>query len=84
MIYTMNTLDDSNYGSRPACPLQQDDYERINRIMSKYRSEKYSSYEAAYDTTQDTLTNTFVGQFYFASLSVVGLFILFRMMQPFK
>jgi hypothetical protein len=73
----MNTLDNSS-------ALTQEDYERINRIMNQYKSEKYASYESAYNTTKDTLTNTFVGQFYFASLSVVGLFIVFRIVQSYK
>jgi hypothetical protein len=73
----MNTLDNSS-------ALTQEDYERINRVMSEYKSEKHESYESAYNTTKDTLTNSFVGQFYFASLSVVGLFIVFRMVQSYK
>jgi hypothetical protein len=73
----MDTLDKSSV-------LTQEDYERINRVMSEYKSEKYSSYDSAYSVTKDTLTNTFVGQFYFASLSVVGLFIVFRMVQSYK
>jgi hypothetical protein len=64
--------------------LKREDYEKINRVMNHYKKERHDSYESKYNATKDTIANSFVGQFYFASLSIVGLFIVFRIIQSHK
>ena len=65
------------------------DFEKKQRITEKYKRDNkipQDSENKEFDKKKpdNYLTNNYIGQFYFTSLTIVGLYILFRMTSPNK